>query len=63
MHTADQMAAIYENKRWETQGSKVKSTRNPNGRPSAKGKLSDTFSKQTKTSVNVFDAFKDIVED
>lgn len=63
MHTADQMAAIYENKRWETQGSKVKSTRNPNGRPSAKGKLSDTFSKQTETSVNVFDAFKDIVED
>ncbi len=62
MHTADQMAAIYENKRWETKGTKVKSTRNPNGRPSSQSKLSNAFS-STENKVNVFDAFKDIVDD
>ena len=43
-----------------------KSTRNPNGRPSSKGKLSDTFSTSkttTEDTKKVFDAFKDIVED
>jgi len=65
MHTADQMAAIYENKRWETQLSPVKSTRNKNGRPSSKNKLSEAFvsSGNTNTTQNVFDAFKDIVEE
>jgi len=62
MHTADQMAAIYENKRWESEMNPMKSTRSTqSGRP-AKGKLSETFTNSTE-SVNVFDAFKDIIED
>ena len=46
--------------------SPVKSTRNPNGRPSSKGKLSDTFNTSkttTEETKKVFDAFKDIVQD
>lgn len=65
MHTADQMAAIYENKRWETKMQPQKSTRNTtNGRPAIKAaKLSDTFHASAFTTTNVFDAFKDVIED
>jgi hypothetical protein len=63
MHTADQMAAIYENKRWETQLNPVKSTRNVNGRPPSKNKLTDVFTNGGFGTVNVFDAFKDVIEE
>ena len=63
MHTADQMAAIYENKRWEAEMNPVKSTRKPTtGRPK-KGDLSETFASNDVKPTSVFDAFKDIVED
>ena len=65
LHQADLMASKYEYMRWSTQLSPVKSTRNPNGRPSTKGKLTDAFTTtETKFDTGgVFDAFKDIVED
>jgi len=65
MHQADINASRYEFERWSTQLNPVKSTRNPNGRPSTKGKLTETFA-TTESKFNtggVFDAFKDIVED
>ena len=63
MHTADQMAAIYENKRWETKMQPQKSTRNTtNGRPK-KSDLGNTFTNAGFGTVNVFDAFKDVIED
>ena len=63
MHTADQMAAIYENKRWETDMNPVKSTRKPStGRP-AKGNLTETFANNDVKPTSVFDAFKGIIED
>ena len=46
----------------EKSSDKSKGTRNPNGRPSTQSKLSNAFT-STETKVNVFDAFKDIVED
>jgi len=62
MHTADQMAAIYENKRWEKEMNPLKSTRTKtSGRPK-KGNLSETFANSTTDTKSVFDAFKDIVE-
>jgi len=62
MHTADQMAAIYENKRWENEMNPLKSTRTKkSGRPK-KGNLSETFANSTTDTKSVFDAFKDIVE-
>ena len=62
MHTADLFAARVENERWEREMNPMKSTRSvQSGRP-AKGKLSETFTNSTE-SVNVFDAFKDIIED
>ena len=65
MHTADLFAARFENERWMTQLNPVKSTRNPNGRPASKGKLTEAFTTtETKFDTGgVFDAFKDIVED
>ena len=46
----------------ESEMNPMKSTRSAqSGRP-AKGKLSETFTNSTE-SVNVFDAFKDIIED
>ena len=66
MHQADINAARYEYERWQNEMSPVKSTRNPNGRPSSKGKLSDTFNTSkttTEETKKVFDAFKDIVQD
>ena len=63
MHTADQMAAIYENKRWEAEMNPVKSTRSKTtGRPK-KGNLSETFTNNDVKPTSVFDAFKDIVEE
>lgn len=62
MHQADINACTFEYQRWSNEMSPTKSTRNKNGRPSTKGKLSDTF-QNSGTSVNVFDAFKGIVED
>jgi hypothetical protein len=63
MHTADQMAAIYENKRWETKMQPQKSTRNAtNGRPK-KSDLGNAFTNGGFGTVNVFDAFKDVIED
>ena len=62
MHTADLFAARFENERWITQLTPVKSTRNPNGRPDTKAKLADAF-ERNGAAPNVFDAFKDIVED
>lgn len=62
MHTADQMAAIYENKRWEKEMNPLKSTRTKtSGRPK-KGNLSETFANSTTDTKSVFDAFKDIVD-
>jgi len=62
MHSADQMAAIYENKRWEMEMNPVKSTRTKTtGRPK-KGNLAETFTNSTTDTKSVFDAFKDIVE-
>ena len=65
MHTADLFAARFENERWMKELNPVKSTRNPNGRPSTKGKLTDAFATtETKFDTGgVFDAFKDIIED
>src|SRR6056300_1211914 len=63
MHTADQMAAIYENKRWEAEMNPVKSTRKTStGRP-AKGNLTETFANNDVKPTSVFDAFKGIIED
>ena len=63
MHTADQMAAIYENKRWEAEMNPVKSTRTKTtGRPK-KGNLGETFASNDVKPTSVFDAFKDIVEE
>ena len=65
LHQADLMASKYEYMRWSTQLTPVKSTRNPNGRPASKGKLTEAFATtETKFDTGgVFDAFKDIVED
>ena len=65
MHTADLFAARFENERWIKEMQPQKSTRNTtNGRPAIKAsKLSDTFQTSTFTTTNVFDAFKDIIED
>ena len=63
MHTADQMAAIYENKRWEAEMNPVKSTRTKTtGRPK-KGNLGEAFTTNGADTKSVFDAFKDIVEE
>ena len=62
LHQADMMAAKFELQRWKKSSDKSKGTRNPNGRPSTQSKLSNAFT-STETKVNVFDAFKDIVED
>jgi hypothetical protein len=63
MHTADLFAARFENERWLNEMSAEKSTRNPNGRPSAKPKLAETFTNGGFGTTDVFDAFKDLIED
>jgi hypothetical protein len=66
MHTADLFAARFENERWLKEMSAEKSTRNPNGRPATKAKLGDVMSNTLSggfDSTNVFDAFKDLIED
>jgi hypothetical protein len=63
MHTADLFAARFENERWIKEMQPQKSTRNTtNGRPK-KSDLGNAFTNGGFGSVNVFDAFKDIIED
>ena len=64
MHTADLFAARFENERWIKEMQPQKSTRNSTyGRPAIKAKLSETFQMGGFTTTNVFDAFKDILEE
>jgi len=64
MHTADLFAARFENERWIKEMQPQKSTRNSAyGRPAIKAKLSETFQMGGFTTTNVFDAFKDIIEE
>jgi hypothetical protein len=63
MHTADLFAARFENERWIKEMQPQKSTRNTtNGRPK-KSDLGNAFTNGGFGTVNVFDAFKDIIED
>ena len=62
MHQADINAARFEYERWQKEMNPMKSTRKvTTGRPK-KGDLGKTF-EASGTTTNVFDAFKDIVED
>ena len=62
MHQADINAARFEYERWQKEMNPIKSTRKTTtGRPK-KGDLGKTF-EESGTTANVFDAFKDIVED
>lgn len=64
MHTADLFAARFENERWLKEMQPQKSTRNSvYGRPANKVKLSETFQTGGFTTTNIFDAFKDIIEE
>jgi hypothetical protein len=64
MHTADLFAARFENERWMKEMQPQKSTRSSvNGRPTSKPKLVETFTNSGFGTTNVFDAFKDIIED
>ena len=63
MHTADLFAARFENERWIKEMQPQKSTRNiTNGRPK-KSDLGNAFTNGGFGTVNVFDAFKDVIED
>ena len=63
MHTADLFAARFENERWIKEMQPQKSTRNiTNGRPK-QSDLGNAFTNGGFGTVNVFDAFKDIIED